>query len=282
VVNGQFVTHAHDFNEIVLVLSGEGEHLIGEHPYPLKAGDACVIKGKIHHGFRNARELRIINLMYDPGCLMGSEDLHLIAGFDHLFVVQPEFPPCGPYPYTFTLDEQTMNAACDFSRFLICKIHSPQEQDRIAVQYCFRALTALLAEHCQEKQPVSEKLQILARAVLFLRANLPRDVRLSEIAAAAAVSPRQLQPRLFLELRGCSPMQYRTGLRLEQARSLLRSTDAPVKAVAEEVGIADAGYFSRLYRRHFGISAGEDRGRSGGILPAPVASDSCALLQNSP
>jgi AraC-like DNA-binding protein len=53
---------------------------------------------------------------------------------------------------------------------------------------------------------------------------------------------------------GISPMQYVQHLRLEEAKRLLRSTDLPIAEIAEQVGFADALYFSRLIHRESGVS----------------------------
>jgi len=45
------------------------------------------------------------------------------------------------------------------------------------------------------------------------------------------------------------PHKYVQALSLEESKHMLESGDLPVEAIANEVGYADAGYFSRLYRR---------------------------------
>lgn len=86
VLNGEFVQHSHDFDEIVLILCGTGEHLVGQRVYSLKRGDVFVIKGETRHGFRGAENLELVNVMYDPRILLSGEgDLRAVAGFAYLF-----------------------------------------------------------------------------------------------------------------------------------------------------------------------------------------------------
>lgn len=75
VLNGEFVQHSHDFDEIVLILSGTGEHLVGQRVYSLKRGDVFVIKGETRHGFRGAENLELVNVMYDPRILLSGEGI---------------------------------------------------------------------------------------------------------------------------------------------------------------------------------------------------------------
>jgi AraC-like DNA-binding protein len=51
-----------------------------------------------------------------------------------------------------------------------------------------------------------------------------------------------------------SPMRFIQNVRLERARWLLRDRQRSVAAVSREVGYVDVAYFSRLIRKHFGVS----------------------------
>ena len=94
VLNRDFVQHSHDFDEIVLILSGTGEHLVGSQVYPLKRRDVFVIKGDTCHGFRRARELSMVNVMYDSSLLFAQSDrLRQVAGnAPHMANTHPALP----------------------------------------------------------------------------------------------------------------------------------------------------------------------------------------------
>ena len=51
-----------------------------------------------------------------------------------------------------------------------------------------------------------------------------------------------------------SPANYINSIRLSRAASLLESTDLEIGAIALQSGFSDMAYFSRLFRRHFGVS----------------------------
>lgn len=58
---------------------------------------------------------------------------------------------------------------------------------------------------------------------------------------------------------GMPPMQYILNLRLNNARALLTQTDCTVSEIAAIVGFSDPLYFSRLFKRHFGLSPAQYR-----------------------
>jgi AraC-like DNA-binding protein len=69
--------------------------------------------------------------------------------------------------------------------------------------------------------------------------------------------------RRFQRATGMPPLEYVHTLRLEESKHLLETTDAPIEAVANEVGYADASFFGRLFRRKVGMTPAQYRRRFG-------------------
>jgi len=104
-----------------------------------------------------------------------------------------------------------------------------------------------------------DPLLIAARtAADFIAANYSQPIAVNEIAAYANTSRSALY-RAFRRHFGVSPMQYVIRLRIEQAQSLLRSSDTAVADVARSVGFEDPLYFSRAFRAMTGASPSEFR-----------------------
>jgi len=49
---------------------------------------------------------------------------------------------------------------------------------------------------------------------------------------------------------------------------MLEATDAPIEAIANEVGYEDAGFFARLFRRNVDLTPGQYRKRFGAVRRA--------------
>lgn len=58
--------------------------------------------------------------------------------------------------------------------------------------------------------------------------------------------------RVFKRKYQCSPMEYVSRTRMQQARTLMVTTNAPIRDVAERVGYTDFYYFSRLFKKVYG------------------------------
>jgi len=98
----------------------------------------------------------------------------------------------------------------------------------------------------------------LAEAVALMEANLAEPLPTEEIARLAGVSRRQLE-RLFRQHLDALPARWYLGLRLAQARRLLRETCQSVLQVGLACGFASGPHFSNAYRAHFGHTPRDER-----------------------
>lgn len=122
----------------------------------------------------------------------------------------------------------------------------------------------MLAGMAQSREN-AEKLQDSAadRALRMLqeRWNEP-NLSLNTIADELYVSHNYLR-YLIKERTGQTFTQYLTQLRLERAAVLLAESDMKVRDVAVNVGIEDAGYFTRVFTRQYECSPKEYRDKYG-------------------
>jgi transcriptional regulator GlxA family with amidase domain len=90
------------------------------------------------------------------------------------------------------------------------------------------------------------------------------------VAAMVRISglPERSFKRRFQQATGMSPLEYVHTLRLEEAKQMLEADNAPIEAVANEVGYEDAGFFSRLFRRQVALTPAQYRKRFGTIRRA--------------
>ena len=100
----------------------------------------------------------------------------------------------------------------------------------------------------------------VAQAVAFIHDNCTRDISLSDIAAAARLSPFHLA-RVFKQALGVSPHQYLIQLRVNSARWLLSagSGERSLAELASAVGFADQSHLTRHFKRVLGVTPGQFR-----------------------
>jgi AraC family transcriptional regulator, transcriptional activator of pobA len=100
---------------------------------------------------------------------------------------------------------------------------------------------------------------LLAEVFAVIDHRLGEPLSLRDVARAVRVTPGHLTT-VVRRRTGRTVQEWIIERRMAEARSLLTETDLPVAEVARRVGMADPGYFSRLFRRTHGASPRDWRG----------------------
>lgn len=112
-----------------------------------------------------------------------------------------------------------------------------------------------LGQHHEQVTPQAEVTQHQAvhKLLDLIENNMHRRLVITSLCQAVGMSQNYLA-KLFRDHLGMTISQYILSRRMETARVLLKSTNLPVKHVALRVGIADAQYFNKQFRRITGVS----------------------------
>lgn len=103
----------------------------------------------------------------------------------------------------------------------------------------------------------------IRRALDYIEANFTRDIALSEIASAAALSPFHFA-RAFKASTGFSPSRYVMRRRVERAKQLLRDQQFTLADIAYACGFASQSHFTTVFRREVGVTPGRYRSQAAG------------------
>ena len=101
-------------------------------------------------------------------------------------------------------------------------------------------------------------LQRLLPALQRLRCTLSEPDDIAALARRCCLSECQFR-RVFHEVVGESPVQYRTRLRIMEARRLLRATDLAQDEIARRVGFSQTSHFNRTFRKSVAMTPGDFR-----------------------
>jgi AraC-like DNA-binding protein len=129
----------------------------------------------------------------------------------------------------------------ELSRCLATK-EKPARIDRIAERII---LETLVPPHVPPSSQISKALEAI-------RKNWQAPPDLESLAGKCKMSVSTFQRR-WNEAMGITPARYALGLRLQEACLLLIETSDSISEVANACGFVDEFYFSRCFRRQFGI-----------------------------
>lgn len=118
----------------------------------------------------------------------------------------------------------------------------------------------MVREYCHEinQQKDARYSPLVLSARYYLRKNYRQPCTLAEIAAELDVAPGVLSNK-FRKETGQSINAYLTDLRMDRAARILAGSDTPIQQIAETVGILDANYFIKIFKKQFGMTPGQYR-----------------------
>lgn len=100
--------------------------------------------------------------------------------------------------------------------------------------------------------------KIMEQIVAYVEKHIGEEIALVDVADAVHLSKSYLCS-IFKKETGETFFAYLTKVRMEKAKELLRRTDHKVYVIAEMVGYMDYTYFSQVFRKYVGVTAGEYR-----------------------
>lgn len=122
-------------------------------------------------------------------------------------------------------------------------------------------VTATLADGArQAPAPSRRDERRISHALRRIEAEAHEPLTLADMAREAGMSPYHFL-RTFRQVAGMTPHQLLLHTRLHRAAVRLRTSNAPVSAIAFDAGFGDLSTFNRRFRRLVGCSPGEYRTR---------------------
>ncbi|MEK4434186.1 helix-turn-helix domain-containing protein [Paenibacillus sp. FSL K6-2862] len=249
--------HQHvDFSELVIVLNGNATHVVHTEEYFIKKGNAFVINGSTPHAYRDPHDFKICNIMFRPEMLASiGPDLKKSNGFQALFVLEPYYRNIQSYPVKLALPIPSLEYVESLIAVMIEEYHGQLQGYQTMLLSRFTELVVYLSRHydTQEKGMEGNHLMHLANAISYMEDHYLEPLTLEEIAGKSSISVRHLN-RIFRSYYQMTPIAYMLTLRLERACSLLKHSGLTITQISYECGFNDSNYFTRQFRKAYGVS----------------------------
>lgn len=259
----------HDFFSLYVVRRGRGTHVIDGVPYGVARGDVYAMgPGMVHH-FEGCHDLLADTLHFSPAVFDSAtlDALGETPGFHELFITSEAKPgenrwlhltPAGYEEVAGLLAELTAEWSSDTpdgtllvpGLFLRLLVRLSRQRAVLAASGNGSALPPVFSAGGHEAA--------IAAAVRFMDENFAQPLRMEQIAALAFLSPHRFT-EVFSQAMGRTPRDYLRHLRIERAKTLLSTTNATIAEIAEQVGLGDAAYLTRVLRDATGQTPGAFR-----------------------
>ena len=256
------IQHGHDFHELVLILDGHGKHAVGEEVHELERGDVFVILGDQTHGYPEAEDLSLVNVLYDPTLLgIPVADLGGVPGYHALFKVEPRVRP-GGFRSRLRLSTEQLAQAMQY----VARIEEEIAEKRhghgfIAIAQLMELIGYLSRCYSQLEPEAERPVTQISELLGHMERHHAEALTVADLLRVAHMSQTTLM-RTFGRIMGRSPIDHLIRLRISKARDLLRRTELSVTDVAFRVGFNDSNYFTRQFRRVTGVTPRTYRARA--------------------
>ncbi|GIP40442.1 AraC family transcriptional regulator [Paenibacillus sp. J31TS4] len=87
----------------------------------------------------------------------------------------------------------------------------------------------------------------------YMMNNYEKEMSMEDLSAMVKLSPSSLR-RLFKQHTGKTPSEFLTELKMVVAAKKILETDERISDIAYMVGIEDPNYFSRRFKKHYGVT----------------------------
>ena len=108
------------------------------------------------------------------------------------------------------------------------------------------------------EKPASNNNANVEEMAKYIQNNYKKNLTLDEIASYVYLSTSYAS-RVFKKVKGISIVEYLSQVRIEKAKQLLENPHYQIEEIAENVGYTDAGYFTKVFRKHEGVTPSQYR-----------------------
>lgn len=248
--------HSHDHLELAFILSGVGRYHIEGVIYDVKEGDLLILNPGVKHQALRNESGEVVTTEF----FVGFSDIQF-SDYPANFLPVPDgghiIHTAGEFKQKIAklcAAMEAENQVCKEGRYFMLK------------SYLMQMILLVIREQCETISPTCgyafesvNKKYVVERIVTYFEEHYNEKISLDQIAENMYLSPFYIS-KIFKSEIGDTPIRYLINIRLEKAKALLESNNSgSIQEIAAMVGYDDAYHFSKLFKKHFGISPSQVR-----------------------
>ena len=126
----------------------------------------------------------------------------------------------------------------------------------LAIVYCRLKKIDLLLDESQKVSRYVDGSLLTEQVKKYLAAHLSRQLTVHDVCAHLGVSPSALSAKFRREMNE-SIISYFTGLKIAEAKRLLKTSSMSFTEIAEALGFSSVNYFSKVFKSRTGVTPTE-------------------------
>ena len=142
----------------------------------------------------------------------------------------------------------------DIFENIISELQSKKQgYGKICASKLFSIIAELSRREAKESDPNRAYADRIAFVIQIMNREYAENHTLEDYAAMCKMSKFHFL-RIFKEITGTSPVEYKNNIRMEHALEFLEDGTTPVGEIAAQVGFSSAAYFCDAFKKKYGIS----------------------------
>ena len=119
----------------------------------------------------------------------------------------------------------------------------------------FDLMAMMIHEYCDcvHKYSNQQYSPLIQQVIHYMNVNLSKEITLDELSKLVNVNSSYLSSQ-FKNETGTTIINYLNHQKIKYASYLLKNTQMSISSVAMNIGIIDANYFARLFKKYMGVS----------------------------
>ncbi|RDU22176.1 AraC family transcriptional regulator [Anaerosacchariphilus polymeriproducens] len=261
--------HRHTFQEFVLITKGSCIHKYKDISMPLIPGDVFLIPPHQEHAYLIETPVSMYNCQFYPEQIADWWDGQFGGLLNNLTEPKEQAPI-----YQADLNRQHIIHLSVPDAKQVQKMLETMRNEQIEQGFAFQQVKqdylnliliiisrARLRQFADSKDLESPRRDIITDCQRFIENNLAEHIDFTEYARIHNISPGYFRS-VFKTETGLTPVEYLNRLRIVRAIEFLKDETLSMSDVSSAVGIYDANYFSRLFRKIIGYSPREFRNQA--------------------
>lgn len=223
---------------------GKGRGSFAENTFPIEAGQVALFPANIAHHYESSPE--------QPWSISW---VHLRGELERDYFKSLQLSPSHPVMQINNPEQAREQFECLYG--LTRGIYS--DTTLLGLHTQLASYLTTLANGRRESVPKKrDRSERINRVIQHLNKNLHRTVEIAEMAALSNWTPNHFNTAFKQQIQE-TPASYFLHLKMARASEELRSTNRSIEDIAHGLGFDDAFYFSRCYKRSYGISPSDFR-----------------------
>ena len=253
-IKSTFSEHTHNFYHIVLYTKGKGHYLKEGRLENAAPGRCVLIHPGQRHDFASRMETAVyseITLTYEnqqgQNCLLSFDEI--LSGISGTTIAIKE---------PITLPEEDRNIFHNYLVQMTDYLESARPDSLYYAHWTLELIFNFLIKHCCRQNTLDFYDDRFVRLRMWIEEHYAETLSMDDMAQRIGLSKGSLF-RGFKTVVGIPPVAYQQKLRIEAAKTLLKTTSLRCNEIAYRVGFKDVYFFHRIFKKHAGLAPNQYR-----------------------